>query len=297
MEFNSLGNNIKKYRNQIGLTQKELGEKILKSEISIRKYESGKINIPPSTLFELCKIFNVTLGTLLGNDVNLYIKNNTKYEKDLLEILVSQTNDIINEQNNTISDQRKTISELYSATKEFIEFGKSWREEYLNTTSTPEGLLHVILDYLLDNDLYYTAMSFPEKDKPNDSELPYFKNSEIKNIIEKVCNLVITEIDKIESFNISVHRKTMQITKYILENNNIEFNKKSFDELYEKLENENEISKNNNITPLPKKEKQIWEEEGKEYLMPKASHDKEGDFTEEDYKHDDDLMNDEDIWK
>lgn len=290
MEFNSLGNNIKKYRNQIGLTQKELGEKILKSEISIRKYESGKINIPPSTLFELCKIFNVTLGTLLGDDVNLYIKNNTKYEKDLLEILVSQTNDVINEQSNT-------ISELYSATKEFIEFGNSWKEEHLRIITTPEGLLEAILDYLLTNDLYYTAMSFPEKNKPNDPELPYFKNSEIKNIIEKVCNLVITEIDKIESFNISVRRKTMQITKYILENNNIEFNKKAFEELYEKLENENEVSKNNNITSLPKKEKQIWEEEGKEYLMPKASHDKEGDFTEEDYKHDDDLMNDEDLWK
>lgn len=290
MEFNSLGNNIKKYRNQIGLTQKELGEKILKSEISIRKYESGKINIPPSTLFELCKIFNVTLGTLLGDDVNLYIKNNTKYEKDLLEILVSQTNDVINEQSNT-------ISELYSATKEFIEFGNSWKEEHLRIITTPEGLLEAILDYLLTNDLYYTAMSFPEKNKPNDPELPYFKNSEIKNIIEKVCNLVITEIDKIESFNISVRRKTMQITKYILENNNIEFNKKSFEELYEKSENENEVSKNNNITPLPQKEKQIWEEEGKEYLMPMASHDKEGDFTEEDYKHDDDLMNDEDLWK
>lgn len=290
MEFNSLGNNIKKYRNQIGLTQKELGEKILKSEISIRKYESGKINIPPSTLFELCKIFNVTLGTLLGNDVNLYIKNNTKYEKDLLEILVSQTNDVINEQSNT-------ISELYSATKEFIEFGNSWKEEHLRIITTPEGLLEAILDYLLTNDLYYTAMSFPEKNKPNDPELPYFKNSEIKNIIEKVCNLVITEIDKIESFNISVRRKTMQITKYILENNNIEFNKKAFEELYEKLENENEVSKNNNITPLPQKEKQIWEEEGKEYLMPMASHDKEGDFTEKDYKHDDDLMNDEDLWK
>ena len=290
MEFNSLGNNIKKYRNQIGLTQKELGEKILKSEISIRKYESGKINIPPSTLFELCKIFNVTLGTLLGDDVNLYIKNNTKYEKDLLEILVSQTNDVINEQSNT-------ISELYSATKEFIEFGNSWKEEHLRIITTPEGLLEAILDYLLTNDLYYTAMSFPEKNKPNDPELPYFKNSEIKNIIEKVCNLVITEIDKIESFNISVRRKTMQITKYILENNNIEFNKKAFEELYEKLENENEVSKNNNITPLPQKEKQIWEEEGKEYLMPMESHDKEGDFTEEDYKHDDDLMNDEDLWK
>lgn len=54
---------------------------------------------------------------------------------------------------------------------------------------------------------------------------------------------------------------------------------------------------NSKVVEMPKREKQIWEEPGKEYLMPKASHDKEGEFTEEDYKHDDDLMNDEDIWK
>lgn len=230
MEFNSLGNNIKKYRTQIGLTQKELGEKILKSEISIRKYESGKINIPPSTLFELCKIFNVQLATLLGDDVNLYIKNNTKYERDLLEILISQTNDTIKEQSNE-------ISELYSATKEFIEFGKSWREKYINATSTPEGLLHAILDYLIENDLYYTAMSFPKENEPQDPNLPYFKKFEIKDIIEKVCNLVIDEISKIEDFNSSVYSKTKKITKYILENNNVEFNKKEFEEIYEKLKN------------------------------------------------------------
>lgn len=32
------------------------------------------------------------------------------------------------------------------------------------------------------------------------------------------------------------------------------------------------------------------------HLMPIASHDKEGNFTEEDYKHDDDIMNDDDFW-
>ena len=31
--------------------------------------------------------------------------------------------------------------------------------------------------------------------------------------------------------------------------------------------------------------------------MPIASHDRNGDFTEEDYKHDDDLMDNEDLWK
>ena len=66
-------------------------------------------------------------------------------------------------------------------------------------------------------------------------------------------------------------------------------------------DSKNEISatkeNDSKVVEIPKREKQIWEEPGKEYLMPKASHDKEGEFTEEDYKHDDDLMNDESIWK
>ncbi len=33
------------------------------------------------------------------------------------------------------------------------------------------------------------------------------------------------------------------------------------------------------------------------HLMPKASHDKEGTFTDEEIKHDDDLMDNDDLWK
>ncbi|MCF0148313.1 MAG: XRE family transcriptional regulator, partial [Clostridium sp.] len=55
--------------------------------------------------------------------------------------------------------------------------------------------------------------------------------------------------------------------------------------------------KYNKVVNLSKNKKEIWEEEGKEYLMPVASHDRDGNFTEEDYKHDDDIMNDNDLWK
>lgn len=54
---------------------------------------------------------------------------------------------------------------------------------------------------------------------------------------------------------------------------------------------------NNKVVELPTKKKFIWEEPGKEHLMPIASHDREGEFTEEDYKHDEDLMKDDDFWK
>lgn len=50
--------------------------------------------------------------------------------------------------------------------------------------------------------------------------------------------------------------------------------------------------------PIPiNKKKEIWEEPGKEYLMPRASHDKEGEFSEEDIKHDDEIMTNDEFWK
>lgn len=51
------------------------------------------------------------------------------------------------------------------------------------------------------------------------------------------------------------------------------------------------------VISLPNIEQPIWENEGKEHLMPIASHDKPGNFTEEEYKHDNDLMDNDDLWK
>ncbi|WP_205687142.1 helix-turn-helix domain-containing protein [Clostridium septicum] len=64
------------------------------------------------------------------------------------------------------------------------------------------------------------------------------------------------------------------------------------------LSNQDKYKKEDNkVVELPKKIKEIWEEEGKEHLMPIASHDRDGEFTAEDYKHDDDLMKNDDFWK
>lgn len=83
MLFKELPSNIKKYRKKLGITQKELANKICKSEISIRKYESGTVNIPPSTLFDICEALNVTVDKLLGIDYEEYISNNFEEALDL----------------------------------------------------------------------------------------------------------------------------------------------------------------------------------------------------------------------
>ena len=49
-------------------------------------------------------------------------------------------------------------------------------------------------------------------------------------------------------------------------------------------------TKENNVTEL------ITATKEKDYLMPIASHDKEGTFTKEDLQHDDDIMSDDDFW-
>ena len=58
------------------------------------------------------------------------------------------------------------------------------------------------------------------------------------------------------------------------------------------IDNNNVIKLNNSST-----KSSIVVKEDKSHLIPKASHDKEGNFTEEDYKHDDDLMLNDDLWK
>lgn len=58
------------------------------------------------------------------------------------------------------------------------------------------------------------------------------------------------------------------------------------------------VNKDDEFTKVLKARKRV-EEYFKEnpHLMPIASHDKDGDFTEEDYKHDEDIMKNDDLWK
>ena len=60
----NIGDNIKKYRKQNKLTQKELGDLINKSTISIRKYESNKIVPSLGVLDDISKALNVPVNYL-----------------------------------------------------------------------------------------------------------------------------------------------------------------------------------------------------------------------------------------
>ncbi len=63
-----LGKRLKELRIKEGLTQRELGEKINVTKVSICCYESGTRTPTLETLFELAKVFEVDLNYLLGSD-------------------------------------------------------------------------------------------------------------------------------------------------------------------------------------------------------------------------------------
>lgn len=100
---------------------------------------------------------------------------------------------------------------------------------------------------------------------------------------------------------IELQENTLINEENILLSNFNKLNKEGKNEAIKRVSELTEINKyTNNVTNIENfkdnKEKQIWEGPGKEHLMPSAAHAKKGDFSEEDYKHDMDIMNDDDFW-
>ena len=62
------GEDIKKCRKDAGFSQKEIAKKLGVNQSSISDWENDISRPDLETIFELCKIFNVTIYELLGVD-------------------------------------------------------------------------------------------------------------------------------------------------------------------------------------------------------------------------------------
>ena len=67
--MSEMGDRIRSLRKKAGLTQEELGKKLGVSKTIINRYESGIIeNIKRSSIETMCKLFDASVGYLLGID-------------------------------------------------------------------------------------------------------------------------------------------------------------------------------------------------------------------------------------
>lgn len=66
MDKRNVSQKIAELRVQRGFTQRELGDKIKKSETTIQNYEAGKIDIPLSALLDIAEALEVEPAVLVG---------------------------------------------------------------------------------------------------------------------------------------------------------------------------------------------------------------------------------------
>lgn len=78
----STGSNIQMARKFLNITQKELADKINKTESSVKKYESDTTNVPINVLEDIAKVFNISKETLIGSEDQLRLRLIMK-EKDI----------------------------------------------------------------------------------------------------------------------------------------------------------------------------------------------------------------------
>ena len=63
-----LTENLKKYRNNAGYSQKEMAEKLYISQQGYAKYETGKSSPNPETLAQIATILNCSIENLIGKE-------------------------------------------------------------------------------------------------------------------------------------------------------------------------------------------------------------------------------------
>lgn len=123
------------------------------------------------------------------------------------------------------------------------------------------------------------------------------ENASVNNVI-KVCSVLNISVESLYEMAEDTENNLSKEESTLLENYN-KLNNLGKSEANKRISELTEInkyinSKENNVTELITATNQKIED--KPHLMPKASHDKEGNFTAQEYKHDDDIMNNDDFW-
>ncbi|MDQ0151183.1 helix-turn-helix domain-containing protein [Eubacterium multiforme] len=153
--------------------------------------------------------------------------------------------------------------------------------------SKMKNIMNRIQSRRLELQLSYQDLA--SKTNMSKSTLQRYETGLIKNMPVDKLGIIAKALDVSPLWLLGLNENNNELSKE--EENHIEDLRKLNDIGKKKV-----ITYTKDLVEMPKYQKQIWEEEGKEFLMPNAAHEKEGEFTEEDYKHDDDIMKDDDFW-
>lgn len=225
----SISENIKFYRNEKGLTQQELADKIGKSINSVKKYESGYTNPPIEVINKIASALDVSINQLIGKKrktITQEIIENVINEGYTLEKLSEDADIPLNElkymfENKTgysilsfkklykflnISDEKMAenlmldsyINCTYNGDKDFIAqlyYSGAFNSSQSNIETPPLNDLMEPINKLID---FLKSDKYPV-DKLNNKTLGY--------IYEKITDLLEFEFYKLEKNNFNIPNK------------------------------------------------------------------------------------------
>ena len=85
----NVGENIRKYRKDKGMTQKELGDLLGKTQRTIQAYEKDEVIPPLSVINKLSDIFDIDYADLIGGKERKGLKVTVKLtETDIVENII-----------------------------------------------------------------------------------------------------------------------------------------------------------------------------------------------------------------
>ena len=87
MDQVKIGKFISECRKNVGLTQKQLAEKLCITDRAVSKWETGKTLPDSAIMLELCLILNITVNDLLSGEVVSMDNYNKELEKKLFEMV------------------------------------------------------------------------------------------------------------------------------------------------------------------------------------------------------------------
>lgn len=171
-----LGTNLKSIRESKKVSRKELAKRMNVTPTTITRYENGDRNLNFDTLSN-------------------FLINISDSESEYLKLFYSI---IIETYKNSLKESTEQTRQALDYLK---KYANTWREDFLNVSKYPSNLLSAILDYLENTEDYFTFLSVyhPEYNNDKHSDLEYFTDEQINNIISKVTDLVKYEIYKIEN--------------------------------------------------------------------------------------------------
>lgn len=95
MDLKAIGNNIKRCRKNMGLTQANLAEKINLSTIHMSHLETGTASMSLECMLNICDVLKVTPDELLFGEYELNLRSTSEKLNSLLECLTADEKKLV----------------------------------------------------------------------------------------------------------------------------------------------------------------------------------------------------------